>query len=179
MKDNLKIPYGDPTEAGLSLGSNLGDRLSYLASARDALGRIPETRVVAFSPIYETEPVDVAEQWRDLAYLNAVVIVETTLPMREFSARMHGVEDSLGRVRGPARHAPRTIDIDLLYFGEERCDEPHLRLPHPQIAARRFVCQPLSDLRPDLVLPGMERPVSTLLAALPAEPFVKLFTTAW
>lgn len=166
-------------EAGLSLGSNLGDRLAYLAAARDALGCIPGTRVVAFSPVYETEPVDVAEQWRDLAYLNAVVIVETSLPMREFSARMHDVEDSLGRVRGPARHAPRTIDIDLLYFGGERCDEPHLRLPHPQIAARRFVCQPLADVRPDLILPGFTLSVSALLSALPQSPVVALSTREW
>lgn len=167
------------TEAGLSLGSNLGDRLAYLASARDALGRMPGTSVTAFSPVYETEPVDVAEQWRDLAYLNAVVIVETSLPLREFSSRMHEVEDSLGRVRGPARHAPRTIDIDLLYFGGERCDEPHLRIPHPQIAARRFVCRPLSDIRPALRLPGLGNTVAGLLAALPDTPSVALFARDW
>ena len=166
-------------EAGLSLGSNLGDRLASLAAAREALARLPGTRLAGASPVYETEPVDVADEWRDLAYLNAVLVLETTLDVREFSRLMHGVEDALGRVRGPARHAPRTIDIDLLYFDGETCDEPHLRLPHPQIASRRFVCRPLADLRPRLRLPGFDRDVAGLLAALPERPAVRLADTQW
>lgn len=163
------------TEAGLSLGSNLGDRMAALDAACKALGELPGTRVVAKSPVYETEPVDVDPKWQDLAYLNMAVVVATTLDMREFSRLMHGVEDSLGRVRGPARHAPRTIDIDLLYFGSATCDEPHLRVPHPQIASRRFVCQPLSDIRPGLLLPGSTRTVSDILASLPEKPMVRKF----
>ncbi|MGI6495911.1 MAG: 2-amino-4-hydroxy-6-hydroxymethyldihydropteridine diphosphokinase [Kiritimatiellia bacterium] len=173
------MPLPRPIEAGLSLGSNLGDRLAMLYAAREALGALPGTRIVAASPVYETEPVDVAGEWRHLAYLNAVLILETTLPLHRFSRLMHGVEDALGRVRGPARHAPRTIDIDLLYFGGETSDEPRLRLPHPQIAARRFVCQPLADLRPGLLLPGFDRTVARLLAELPEAPAVRRAARQW
>jgi 2-amino-4-hydroxy-6-hydroxymethyldihydropteridine diphosphokinase len=157
-------------ESILSLGSNLGDRLGWLCAARAALAALPGTRLTASSRVYETEPVDVPEAWRAEGFLNAVVVVETSLAVEAFSDAIHAIEASLGRTRGPERHAPRTVDIDILSFGDLSSDRPNLRLPHPGWARRRFVCAPLADVRPDLVLPGQIRPVSAILAALPPGP---------
>ncbi len=158
-------------EAGLSLGSNLGDRADNLRRAVDRLSGTPGVRFLARSSIYETEPVDVPPEFADRPYLNAVAVFEVSIPLDRWSARCHAVEDELGRVRTGFHH-PRTIDIDLLWFGREIRDEPHLRLPHPQIASRRFVCEPLAEIRPDLRLPGLPGTISDLLSALPVRPAV-------
>lgn len=160
------------TEAGVSLGSNLGDRARNLRLAAEALAGGPGVRLLAQSPVYETEPVDVPPEFAGLSYLNAVAVFDVALPLEDWSALCHGVEDALGRVR-TGWHHPRTIDVDLLWFGAERRDEPHLRLPHPQIASRRFVCEPLAAVRPDLELPGLPGTVRELLAALPPRPAVR------
>jgi 2-amino-4-hydroxy-6-hydroxymethyldihydropteridine diphosphokinase len=157
-------------ESILSLGSNLGDRLGWLQAARTALAALPATRLIASSRVYETEPVDVPEAWRAEGFLNAVVVVETSLAVEAFSDAIHAIEATLGRIRSPEHHAPRTVDIDILSFGDLTSDRPDLRLPHPGWALRRFVCAPLADVRPDLVIPGQTRPVSAILAALPPEP---------
>ncbi|MBR1836482.1 MAG: 2-amino-4-hydroxy-6-hydroxymethyldihydropteridine diphosphokinase, partial [Kiritimatiellae bacterium] len=129
----------------------------------------PGVRLLARSSDWETEPVDVPAEFADRRYLNAVAVFEVSLPLAGWSARCHEVERELGRVRTGFHH-PRTIDVDLLYFGGAVRDEPHLHLPHPQIASRRFVCAPLAEVRPDLRLPGLPGTVAELLAALPAVP---------
>lgn len=159
-------------EAGLSLGSNLGDRADNLRRAVERLCGTPGVRFLAKSSIYETEPVDVPPEFADRPYLNAVAVFAVSIPLERWSARCHAVEDELGRVRTGFHH-PRTIDVDLLWFGREVRDEPHLHLPHPQIASRRFVCEPLAEIRPDLRLPGLPGTVSDLLAALPLLPAVR------
>ena len=156
-------------EAGVSLGSNLGDRAANLREAVRRLAETPGVRLLARSSDWETEPVDVPPEFADRPYLNAVAVFETTLPLEAWSARCHEVERELGRVR-TGYHHPRTIDVDLLYYGDAVRDEPHLRLPHPQIASRRFVCAPLAEVRPDLRLPGLPGAVADLLAALPERP---------
>lgn len=156
-------------EAGVSLGSNLGDRAANLREAVRLLAGTPGVRLLARSSDWETEPVDVPPEFADKPYLNAVAVFETTLPLAAWSERCHEVERELGRVR-TGWHHPRTIDVDLLYYGDAVRDEPHLRLPHPQIASRRFVCAPLAEVRPALRLPGLRGSVADLLAALPATP---------
>lgn len=133
------------TRAFLGLGSNVGDRAGFLASAVAAL---PD--VVAVSPVYETEPVGGPEQG---PFLNVVVELDTDLTPRQLLAAAHRAEDAAGRVR-TVRWGPRTLDVDVLLVGDLTVDEPDLVVPHPRLWERRFVLAPLADLAPDLVPAG-------------------------
>ena len=145
----------------VSLGSNLGDRLGYLRAAVVALRRGPRVRVLGTSKVYETVPVEVDEEQPD--YLNCVVELECTLPPLELLRYCQGVEAALGRERGGAgEKAPRTLDIDVLLFGEETIEEPDLRVPHGGVM-RAFNLRGLADLDADLYIPGRGR-VGELLA---------------
>ena len=163
----------------VALGSNLGDRLANLQAAHDLIASLPGTLSLEASPVYETEPVGVSDAHRSLIYLNAVLAVRTTLDVETWSLRLHAIEDALHRVRTGERNAPRPIDVDLITYGDVRMSRPDLTLPHPRAALRRFVLQPLADLRPDIILPGESRTVSALLASLPSSPWVRAtsFTT--
>lgn len=165
--------------AYLSIGSNLGDRLAHLADAVRELDATEGMRVVKRAPVYETEPVGVPEAFRSLSYYNSALLVETELSADDFSTAIHAVETRLGRTRDGVRNSPRVIDIDIIAFGELRSSRADLRLPHPEAASRRFVLQPLSDLTPDLVLPGQTQTVSELLAKLPALPAVARAPEQW
>jgi 2-amino-4-hydroxy-6-hydroxymethyldihydropteridine diphosphokinase len=149
-------------KAFVGMGSNLGDRAGWLRRAVDLLGADPAIDVVALSSVRETEPVDYVEQPR---FLNAALEVETDLPARELLERLLAVEQALGRRRDGPRFGPRTIDLDLLLYGDEVIDEPGLTVPHPRLAERRFALEPLHELDPDLVIPG-RGPVSNLFSAL-------------
>jgi 2-amino-4-hydroxy-6-hydroxymethyldihydropteridine diphosphokinase len=120
--------------AYVALGSNLGDRARYLATARAALARLPGSRVVAASEIEETEPLGGVAQPR---YLNQMLKLETALTARDLLARLHDIERELGRTRGE-RWASRTIDLDLVRYDDITSDDPELRLPHPGLATRDF-----------------------------------------
>ena len=159
----------------LSLGSNQGDRLAWLARTGDALNAWPGIRVLESSRVYETEPVDVAPVFAGHLYLNRIVVVGTTLAADDFSRAIHAIEKRLGRTRGSVHNMPRTVDIDIITFGALRSNAPDLTLPHPRARERRFVLQPLAELRPDLILPGERLTVSDLLRALPEVPRVTLF----
>lgn len=179
-----RTPLPDPAapdalEAGLSLGSNLGDRRATLCEARRRLAAVDGLRVVACSPLYETEPVGVKAEYGALRFLNAVMILACTLTPAALSAHVHRIEDELGRRRGTDRYAPRPIDIDILYIGSTVLRDDDLTVPHPQWTARRFVVQPLADVRPDLVLPDQALTCRDVLAALPLEPGVDLFAREW
>lgn len=129
----------------VALGSNLGDRAAYLHQALRALKRLPETRFIAASSIIETAGVDVPEKFEALKFFNQVALFETTLEPFDFSRRMHAVEDWLGRVR-TVRNGPRTIDLDLISFGDIKLNTPELQLPHPRAAERAFVLEPMREL---------------------------------
>lgn len=163
----------------LSLGSNLGDRLAHLARAREALAHLPQTRLVASSRVYITEPVDVPLASSELEFFNAIVILETTLEAHAFSDAVHATEERLGRRRGAERNAPRVIDIDLVCCDSLVMNEPALQLPHPRAHLRRFVCEPLAELRPNLVLPGQLLPIRAILAHLPVTPAVSIAAEQW
>jgi 2-amino-4-hydroxy-6-hydroxymethyldihydropteridine diphosphokinase len=146
----------------VGLGSNLGDREQYLRRAIELLAAEPEIDVLAVSSVRETEPVDFVDQPR---FLNAAARIETTLSPRALLERLLSVELALGRSRDGRRFGPRTIDLDLLLYGDEIVNEPGLTVPHPRLPERRFALEPLHELDPDLYVPG-RGPVLDLLAAL-------------
>jgi 2-amino-4-hydroxy-6-hydroxymethyldihydropteridine diphosphokinase len=150
------------TVAYVGLGSNLGDREAAIARALELLDEPPELRVVGVAQVRETDPVGVVDQ---PAFLNTAARLETTLGARELLDRLLAVERELGRVRTSERWGPRTLDLDLLLYGDAVVDEPGLTLPHPRLHERRFVLEPLCELAPALVVPGRGR-VKTLLAAV-------------
>jgi 2-amino-4-hydroxy-6-hydroxymethyldihydropteridine diphosphokinase len=135
------------TRAYLGLGSNLGDRLAHLQDGLDALGATDRIEVLAVSDVYETAPVGGPDQDD---FLNAVVEIETDLAPRALLAVALHVESLEARVR-TVRWGPRTLDVDVLLYGDERVDEPDLQVPHPRIAERGFVLAPLHDVAPDRV----------------------------
>ncbi|MBI3945753.1 MAG: 2-amino-4-hydroxy-6-hydroxymethyldihydropteridine diphosphokinase [Armatimonadetes bacterium] len=147
----------------LGLGSNRGDRARFLCAALRLL-RERGVRVCRASSLYETAPVGVAPQ---RAFLNAVVAVETSRAPDALLEALHAVERALGR-RRTVRWGPRTIDLDLLLYGDRRLDDPGLRVPHPRMHERGFVLVPLLELHPDARIPGVG-PARDCLAALDAE----------
>lgn len=151
------------TRAFLSLGSNLGDRLGFLRSAVAALERGTRVSVVRTSPVYETEPVEVDEGHPD--YLNCAVEVECGMPAVELLRFCQGIEAALGR-EGKGEMAPRTIDIDILLFGEAEIEEPDLVVPHRGVR-RAFNLRCLADLDPEMEVPGLGRVRSLLERADP------------
>jgi 2-amino-4-hydroxy-6-hydroxymethyldihydropteridine diphosphokinase len=149
------------TRAYVGLGANLGSREETLRRAVELLGDADGVEVVAVSELHETDPVGVVDQPR---FLNGAVEVDTTRTPRELLDLLLEIERSLGRMRAE-RWGPRTVDLDLLVYGDEVVDEPGLRVPHPHLHERRFALEPLADLDPELEVPGRGA-VSTLLAAL-------------
>jgi 2-amino-4-hydroxy-6-hydroxymethyldihydropteridine diphosphokinase len=147
----------------LSLGSNVGDRA---ANLREAIGRMaPAARVLRVSPVYETAPVDYTDQdW----FLNLVLEAETDLPAAGLLAHLARIESALGRVRTTPK-GPRAIDIDILLYGDAVVETAELEIPHPRMAARRFVLAPLADLTPDLRHPVTRRTVREMLEAAPEQ----------
>ncbi|HEY3550185.1 MAG TPA: 2-amino-4-hydroxy-6-hydroxymethyldihydropteridine diphosphokinase [Gaiellaceae bacterium] len=139
------------TRAYVGLGANLGDRERTVRAAVDALAVEDGIEVVAVSALRETEPVGVGEQPR---FINGAVALDTTLPARELLDRLLTVEQRFGRIRAAGEHCPRTLDLDLLLYGDDVIDEPGLTLPHPRLHERRFVLEPLAELAPALVVPG-------------------------
>jgi 2-amino-4-hydroxy-6-hydroxymethyldihydropteridine diphosphokinase len=150
------------TRAYVGLGANLGDREASLRAALERLGETPGIKVIAVSSFRETEPVGYLDQPR---FLNGAVALETELPPRALLEALLAVERSLGRTRDGPRFGPRTIDLDLLAYGEEAVDEPGLRVPHPRLGERAFALEPLVELEPALVLPGLGA-LETLLRKL-------------
>jgi 2-amino-4-hydroxy-6-hydroxymethyldihydropteridine diphosphokinase len=146
----------------VGLGSNLGEREATLRHALEHLEGDEEIEVVAVSTFRETDPVGYVDQPR---FLNGAVALETELSPQALLERLLDVERRLGRTREGPRFGPRTIDLDLLLYGEEVVDERELAVPHPRLHERRFALEPLAELDPDLVVPG-RGPVADLLAGL-------------
>jgi len=155
------------------------DRLANLQGARDGLGAVRGVRVTAQSLVYETEPVGVKPEVRHLKYLNAALILETDVPVEALSRDIHGLEAALGRVRTEDRYAPRPVDVDIIYAGALECRTVELVLPHDRWFERRFVVQPLADIRPDSILPGQTQSVGDILLSLRHTPEVVLYRDQW
>jgi 2-amino-4-hydroxy-6-hydroxymethyldihydropteridine diphosphokinase len=150
---------------GIALGSNLGDRLAHLRAASKALREIatPGEPFLQAS-VYQTEPL-LCPPGSPFFYNSVVEIAYEGDPF-ELLELTQTIERKLGRTGAPERNAPRVIDVDLLYFGDRIIDSENLVLPHPRIGERRFVLQPLAEIRPDLVLPGQTRTIASLLVTL-------------
>lgn len=143
----------------LGLGSNVGDRIAFLAAAVRGIADLPSTVVDALSGVYETEPVGNVPQH---AFLNCAVSVRTDLTVEEFHAKMKWLEREIGRTEAP-RWGPREIDIDLLFFDAVVIQTDALRIPHVEIINRRFVLQPMSDIAPLLQHPVVHKSITQLI----------------
>jgi 2-amino-4-hydroxy-6-hydroxymethyldihydropteridine diphosphokinase len=148
--------------AYVGLGANLGDREAALRAALEQLAAESGIRVAAVSAFRETEPVGIVDQPR---FLNAAVAVDTELPPRELLDRLLAIEQRLGRTRDGPRFGPRTIDLDLLVYGDAEIVEPGLTVPHRRLHERLFALEPLVELDPGLVAPGLG-PLAAIVARL-------------
>lgn len=146
----------------LSLGSNLGDREQNLQGAVDALMDTPDVKIVSVSPVYATMPVDAPEGSEE--FLNIVLLADTTLSVKTLLERCQAVEDAFGRTRSEPG-APRTLDVDLITYGNKKIEAEDLTVPHPKAHERAFVLAPWLDIEPDAELVGRGR-VADLLAAV-------------
>lgn len=151
---------------GIALGSNLGDRMANLQSACDRLRELADdSDVFLMAPVYQSEPCLCPPDSPD--FLNTVVEFEFTGTAQELLEKTQAIQRELGREPKAERNAPRVIDIDLLYLGDQVIEQDGLELPHPRMTMRRFVMKPLADIAPDFVLPDQVVTVAELLALLP------------
>jgi len=154
----------------IGLGSNLGDPVQQLDRALSALHVLPGTRLLSQSSLYQSKPLDDAEQ---PDYVNAAVMLETSLAAGTLLEYLQDIEKNQGRIRDSRRWQARTLDLDLLLYGEERIVTDELVVPHPEIANRNFVLIPLAEITPDLNIPGKGR-VNDLLADIGMAGIVKI-----
>jgi 2-amino-4-hydroxy-6-hydroxymethyldihydropteridine diphosphokinase len=155
--------------AWIGIGANLGDARANVLDAIERLSRLPGARLVQASSLYRTAPIDSSGD----DYVNAVAALDTTLDAHALLQALLAIEQAHGRER-PYRNAPRTLDLDLLLYGDEVIDDaPTLIVPHPRMHERAFVLAPLAEVAPDLVIPG-RGPVRPLLAAITDQGITKL-----
>lgn len=150
----------DPVPVAIAMGSNLGDRRAHLNSALDALAL--DLDQIKSSSFRETEPVGVGEEHRP--YLNAAVVGTTQLSARHLLDRLLEIEEEQGRVR-PYPMAPRTLDLDLILYGDSVIEESGISVPHPRFRARAFVLAPLAEIAPEMIDPVTGKTVRELLVA--------------
>ncbi len=161
--------------AFIGLGSNLGEREVLIRQALEELARLPLTQLVRASSLYDTEPVGDADQPN---FLNAVAELDTELPVRQLLWNLLLIEKRLGRVR-THKWGPRTMDLDVLLYGDQVHEEPDLRVPHPELIRRSFVLVPLVELDPALVHPVTGETLLEHLARLNTRPPVRKGTRLW
>ncbi len=154
-----------PSLAYIALGSNLGDRRGMLSGAIAALASSGGVVVQKVSSFHETEPVG-GPPGQGL-FLNAAAVLETTLDPSALLHVLREIEDRFGRTRS-VRWGERTLDLDLLLFGDQIVDTPELTIPHPRMTVRRFVLEPLAEIAPDAIDPVTKRTIVDLLADLEA-----------
>ena len=139
-------------QAYIGLGSNLDNPEWQLERALRALGDIPDTRLAARSSFYRSAPLGPGDQPE---FINAVALLETSLPARQLLGSLQSIENNQGRIRDGQKWGPRTLDLDLLLYGAELIDDAELTVPHREIRHRNFVLLPLLELAPELEIPGL------------------------
>ncbi len=150
------------TDCYIALGSNRGDREFYLNQALRCLDQHKHIQLVRQSPFYETQPVGMPLDASP--FLNGVIHIKTTLPAREILHELLSIEEKLGRLRSTkGAHESRTLDLDLLFYGDEAIHEDDLHIPHPRLHLRRFVLEPLADLCPGKIIPERNETVAQAL----------------
>jgi len=164
---------------GIALGSNLGDRLAHLRLGRDEFLRRSQAKLLAVAGAYETAPVDCPAGSQ--AFLNSVMEVEASQKPLELLRIAQSVEKDNGRLKSILRNAPRTLDLDLLYAGNQNVDEPDLVLPHPRMHLRLFVLVPLAEIQPSLRIPSLSKTVLEWIEEneWPSEPWPQLSCQEW
>jgi 2-amino-4-hydroxy-6-hydroxymethyldihydropteridine diphosphokinase len=161
-----QVPRPEAATVFVALGANLEDPERQVRSALNDLARLPETALIASSALYRTAPLGPPGQ---PDYINAVACLTTRLPPRALLEALQGIELAHGRQRDGTRWGPRPLDLDILLYGDERIDEPGLRIPHPEMARRVFVLVPLADVAPaDFVISGAGT-LGDLLAGCPRD----------
>ena len=158
--------------AYIGLGSNLVEPAAQVRAGLTALARLPQTEVEACSSLYASAPVGLTNQ---PDFVNAACRVRTGFPARAFMQALLDIERQQGRVRGAAKGGPRTLDLDLLLYGDFVLNEPDLTLPHPRLHERAFVLYPLCELDAGLIIPGRGR-AADLLAACAGQRLQRLDT---
>lgn len=161
--------------AFVGLGSNLGEREDLIRQALEEIARLPQTQLVRASSLYDTEPVGDTDQPN---FLNAVAELDTDLPARQLLWNLMLIEKRLGRVR-THKWGPRTMDLDVLLYGDQVMEEPDLRVPHPELIRRSFVLVPLVELDPTLVHPETGETLLDHLARLNTRPPVRKGSRLW
>lgn len=157
----------------IGFGSNVGDRVDFCDRAVTLLSLLPHSQLTGVSLLYETEPVNDGAHPGDGWFLNGVVQLETDVAPRSLLVILREIERSLGRDEAD-RSGPRTIDLDILFYGQRMIDEPGLVIPHPRLHQRRFVLMPLSELAPLFVHPTLQRTVNQMLAEVKDQSEVRL-----
>lgn len=157
----------------IGFGSNVGDRVDFCDRAVTLLSLLPHSQVIAVSLLYETEPVNDGSSPGDGWFLNGVVQLETDITPKSLLSMVREIERSLGRDEDN-RSGPRTIDLDILFYGRRVIDEPGLVVPHPRLHQRRFVLMPMSELDPLWVHPTRHRTISRMLAEVVDQSEVRL-----
>jgi len=155
----VKVDSSASNTAYIGMGSNLEGPVAQVRRAADALANLPGSQRIALSPLYRNPAVGPGEQ---PDYVNAVAVVETTLEPHALLDALQSIENAQGRARGPTRWQPRTIDLDLLLYGDRVIEDGRLTVPHPRIGERAFVLRPLYDVDQTLEVPGLG-PVGLLL----------------
>lgn len=167
------------TRVGIALGTNLGNRLTHLRKARDMIRQLvdPDSHYLE-APIYQSEPVGCSDDSPD--FYNTVIEIDYIGEPYELLSKTQEIEFHLGRESVYERNAPRIIDLDILYYGNVTIQDEILTIPHPQVIHRRFVLQPLNDIRPNLILPGDDATISEHLDHLESdEPLLNLVQSVW
>ena len=160
--------------AAIAIGSNVGARDAHVAFAFEAIARLPGTQIVARGPVIRTVAVGKPGVDAGGEYLNSCVVVRTSLGARELLAGLHEIERERGRDRAAEeRWGPRTLDLDLLVYGDAVIDEPGLTVPHPRLHERRFVLEPLAAIAPEMMVPGRGRVVELLRVLMHETPVKK------
>ena len=164
-----------PHRVHIGIGSNLGDRRANTAEAIEKVSKLPATRVVRASSLYESEPLGNAKTW----FVNSVIEVDTDLGPEVLLKKLKAIEEAMGRKRVKGkRWGSRIIDLDILLFDEDIIDKRTLKIPHPEMHKRRFVLLPLAELAPQVVHPQLGQTVSTMLATVKDDKRVVLMPRA-
>ena len=164
-----------PHHAYIGIGSNLGDRKANALEAVERVSKLPQTRVVRASSLYESEPLGDAKTW----FVNSVIEIETEFPPEQLLRKLKAIEEAMGRKRVKGkRWGSRIIDLDILLCDQEMVDKRSLKVPHPEMHKRRFVLLPLAELAPQVVHPQLKQTVSALLAHVKDDKRVMLLPRA-
>jgi 2-amino-4-hydroxy-6-hydroxymethyldihydropteridine diphosphokinase len=164
-----------PHRVYIGIGSNLGDRRANNLEAVERIAKLPGTRVLRASSLYESEPLGDARTW----FVNSVIEIETEFPPDQLLKKLKAIEEAMGRKRVKGkRWGSRVIDLDILLADQEIIDRRSLKVPHPELHKRRFVLMPLAELAPHVIHPQLGQSVSTLLATLKDDKRVVLLPRA-